>query len=81
MIDIKREGTFVKVVVDSQWPISGQYSFQWDTGRNDFACLLSENLKNKMVRDIERMRRDAYNQGWKDAKAKAKKETWFSGWW
>lgn len=44
----------------------------------------SQMLINAINRERERRMKDAreaaYNQGWSDAKAKRKRETWFSGW-
>lgn len=45
------------------------------------AQLLRNALELNLSRKLEEIRKEAYEQGWKDAKAKRKKQTWFSGWW
>lgn len=45
------------------------------------AELLKKQLDSHLSSNLERIRREAYNEGWKDAKAKVKKKTWFAGWW
>jgi hypothetical protein len=45
------------------------------------AQLLKDALNKNLQNNLERIRREAYNQGWKDAKAKTRKQTWFSWSW
>lgn len=81
MITITKKGTSVMIEVQSKYPLNRSYLFYWECGREDFALLLRDNLQGKMNDALEKIRQDAYMKGWKDAKARAKKETWFSGWW
>lgn len=81
MINITREGTQVKVEIKSSYPLTKTYLFYWECGREDFAMLLRDNLQGSMNKALERLKTQAYNEGWKHAKAKTKKTTWFSGWW
>lgn len=47
-----------------------------------YAILLKERLEADMERKIESIRRESYEQGWKDAKSKkVAKKTWFNPWW
>jgi len=45
------------------------------------AELLTRQLNKHLNDELSRVRRDAYNEGWKDAKAKRAKRTQFTGWW
>lgn len=45
------------------------------------AQLLLNQLDKHLRNNLEAIRKEAYEQGWKDAKAKRKKKTWFSSWW
>ena len=67
--------------VESKYPLNQSYLFYWECGRDDFALLLRDNLHSKINGTLMEIRRKAYEEGWKDAKAKTKKETWFSGCW
>lgn len=44
------------------------------------ALLLLDNLNKELERRVKQLCKDHYERGWKDAKAKRKKETWFRGW-
>lgn len=81
MIQIEIKETKVRVIVDTKYPIESRYVFSFDTGNADFAALLAENMNEKMRNDLEKIRRDTYEQGWKDAKAKKAKERYFSRMW
>ena len=45
------------------------------------ALLLAKSLYDKMGIRLEAIRREAYFHGYKDGRAKARKETWFSKGW
>jgi len=45
------------------------------------AELLKEAFDKHMRKRLKKIREDAYNDGWKDAKNKAKKKDWFITWW
>lgn len=67
--------------VDAPYPVSKTYFFYWDCERDDFAELLTKHLKDHLYNEIQRIRREEYNLGWKDAKSKkVAKRTWFKGW-
>lgn len=47
-----------------------------------YAILLKDRLEKDMSNKLEAIRREAYNEGWKDAKSKkVAKKTWFKSWW
>lgn len=50
-------------------------------GKDYQAELLREALNENLNRHITKIKEEYYNQGWKDAKAKTKKRTWFGGGW
>ena len=79
MITIKREENKIKVII--KYGIDSWYSEL--TIHEDYelnAILKERQLNNHLYETIEKIRRDAYNLGWKDkASKKNKKRTWFSG--
>ena len=82
MIEFKRVNAQVRIEVSGKWPLSKNYFFYWQCNDDDFAALLAQNLESKMHIELERIRREAYNKGWKDAKdKKSAKETWFTCLW
>ena len=47
-----------------------------------FAHLFAEHLRAKLHKELRDIREEAYNEGWRDAKAhKGGKQTWFSELW
>lgn len=82
MIDITREGTNLVVTLTGNWPIHGmQFSTTWPTGTEWAARLLHEHMTQHFASEMTRIRREAYAQGWKDAKGHKTKETWFLSTW
>lgn len=79
MIEIKRDGTKVKVVIDSRMPLDAScFAFTFDAGSEFAACLLAEKLQFNMESQIKQIRQDAYENGWKDKLRHRSKQTWFS---
>lgn len=80
MILFKRDGTRVKVEVDSKLAIPKSiYLFYWEASGEGHAELLVNQLQTKFSDALREARREAYNAGFKDAKAKRKREDWFWG--
>lgn len=47
-----------------------------------YAILLRARIEKDLSDKLEAIRREAYNEGWKDAKSKkVAKRTWFKSWW
>jgi hypothetical protein len=51
----------------------------YNAGAEWAARLLHADLRERLSQRMRQIRQEAYAQGWKDAKAKRRKETWFSG--
>lgn len=82
MITIKAKDTKVVIEVEGKYPLKLNYLFYWECNRDDYASLLAENLDKRMRQDLETIRRESYDKGWKDAKAKkTAKDTWFKSLW
>ena len=82
MIRFKREGTQVKIVVDSKVDgvdVSELEACLWDCPNEIIADILFQHLRNKLWKTIEKTRKHEYEEGWKDAKAKRRKEQYFRG--
>jgi hypothetical protein len=75
-ITVNRKDSAINIRLDC---VVGHYlSFSF-TAYNEFYAKLVEAEVNRCVSDLARsIRREAYEQGWKHAKAKVRKETWFS---
>lgn len=83
MISFKRDGSTVGIAVTVQVPnYDGRvYHTQWNAGGEAYAGFLSAAMNEQMREALRNIRKEAYEQGWKDAKAKRTKENWFGGWW
>lgn len=78
MIDFKQIGADVKITIDSG---VGNFVFTHNCVHGYLSGLMRDQYERYMQSQLEKIRREAYNQGWKDAKAKSKKATWFKPWW
>lgn len=86
LIRISREGDAVVVDLDTGndergMPMPG-IRLTWKAGADQFAALLAQRISERLHTALVEARREAYNQGWKQAKAKGKagaKCTWFPG--
>ncbi len=84
MLEIKRDGNSAIIHMDTDLPHNRPYVntlwvFKSEEGSPWHAELVVRYLKNRLKECVKQIRRDAYEQGWKDARAKRVKETWFSG--
>lgn len=78
MIDFQQSGADVRINIESG---VGKFVFTHNCVHGYLAGLMRDQYERHMRSVLENVRKDAYNQGWKDAKAKTKKATWFKGWW
>jgi hypothetical protein len=79
MINIHAEGKKLKVSISYKYPVSNwQTTFSIDESSELHSKLMAENLNNHLRETIEEIRRQEYEEGWKDAKSKKKKKIWFS---
>jgi hypothetical protein len=82
MIDISQDGAHLLVTLTGEYPISGtRFTLRWDAGSSWAANLLRYHMDKRMGEQLEALRREAYERGWKDAKAHRTKATWFSSAW
>lgn len=82
LIEFQRDAETVRVKVESGAAGGGQvFAFLFSAGAEWAANLLISHLRERMWNRLEAIRKEAYLQGWKDAKAHAKKQTWFSSRW
>jgi len=81
MIDFRIDGTKVKIFIEVG-VFDKMVVFTHECSHDYFAHLMRDSYINHMNRKLEKIRREAYNQGWKDAKSKkVAKNTFFSNWW
>lgn len=83
MIRFTREGTAVRVTISLAVPNyeSRDFWFDRETNAGAYAGLLSAEFQKQMHDSLEKIRRESYREGWKDAKAKKSKRTYFRlGW-
>lgn len=81
MVKLRRDGTKVVAEISCGLETAGSLLFTWDTEREIFAQALYEKMRDAMWSNLKRIRRDAYEQGWKDAKAHRAKESYFDEGW
>lgn len=85
MIRIKRDNEKVNLLFDSDLPFdcAGDtvvtFDFSCSTPQPYYAQLATNYLRERLLAEMQRIRRKAYEKGWRDARAKRKKEDWFSG--
>lgn len=55
------------------------FLFSFVCGQEYAAALLVRHLNETFLKQVQLIKSEAYERGWKDAKAKRGKQTWFSG--
>lgn len=79
MIEIKQNESELVVDLTAGYEAqSSRFSLRFNVGTDWAASLLVWHLRRRLDAHIEATRKEAYAAGWKDAKAKTKKQTWFS---
>lgn len=79
VVQILSDEEKVSVKVRAGDPVSDwTWTFSISTAGKGYALLLAHNLRKSIEDTVEAIRKQAYAQGWKDAKAHKVKETWFS---
>lgn len=82
MFSIGRDGCKVTISVMPAYPIHGwTFHFSYTAEQEWGAVMLTENLRDKQGTELRRIREEAYQRGWKDAKAHRTKEKWFQSVW
>lgn len=83
MIQFNRKDSRVQVKVSIDIPRSGNWTYTLDRTESDVpsAQLIVNRMDDVLSNKLKQIREDAYNAGWKDAKAKTKKQDWFAGYW
>jgi hypothetical protein len=82
-IDFYCSGNEVTAAVTIDVPVLGPRIWKFVLGHPDptFAAF-AQNAMAVQLRDaLQNIRREAYEAGWKDAKARRRKATWFSRFW
>ena len=78
MIEVKRAGTKVRIEVDTGIPVERSVLiFEINEDYEYLAELVREKIQDRIGKVMERARREAYEEGWEDAKAKRRKQEWF----
>lgn len=79
-VNIKNEEDKVNIEVTFRCGYAGDYIFTFthNTGRESTAGLVAETVYVQFTDQIAAIRKDAYEQGWKDKTQRKKKRTWFS---
>ena len=80
MITIRRDGTKIVLNFNPGLFDGKMIPLSWECGSDWYAALLVERCEERLFSMMGNVRRQAYRQGWKDAKAKKGKPCdWFSG--
>lgn len=78
LLSVRREGARVILAVKVQY--LSTFSFGFDAGTEWAAQLLVDRLRDVLGGSMQKVRASAYEDGWKNAKGKRAKQTWFSTW-
>lgn len=82
MIQIQSKDTQLIVRLFAGYPISEwEFTTTGNMQYEAYALLVAHNIREYIDKRIRSIREDEYNKGWKDAKAKKAKRTWFSCQW
>lgn len=82
VIGIRSEKNDLVVSFRAGYPIDGLiFELRWAAGSEWSARLLAHSLRSRISDLLSRIRREAYEDGWRDAKAKRRKATWWPGNW
>lgn len=82
MIQFFRDGTKVKAVIEitGLQKLEERYPhFSFETNSTLYAELMKQTLEDNFSDDLEQIRKDAYDSGYKDGRGKKTKKSWF-GW-
>lgn len=80
MIEITRKGTQITISVHCpKNNYTYYFNYECGEGREDYAILLSQAMKDGFWDVLKEIRRESYAEGWKDAKKKSKKRDYFWG--
>jgi hypothetical protein len=85
LITVKRNDSDVVLSIETDLantcngPQAAAIPFTWPTGQPYAADLLVRYIIERVRKAISDTRREYYEKGWKDAKAKRPKDDWFSG--
>lgn len=76
-LQIQRDGNKAKITLDTKARMDGvqadHISLTWECSTELFAALLVERLRDNLRETIAAIRKDAYEEGWRTAKAKGKR--------
>jgi hypothetical protein len=80
-VKINREGRRVLAEITIYVPMLGKKClvFPFECETEIYAALLQNVIGRMLVEAMQDIRRNAYSEGYKAGRAKAAKETWFSG--
>lgn len=79
MVKYEREGSKLVITIDT----SKNHTIisRWESGSELFAKLLLSDLMSKQWHELERIRRESYEEGYNDKKKRMPKKDYFkSGW-
>ena len=79
MIQITQEDTNVRLSIESN--LGCNYIVRYNCGDVYYSRLLRDHLQAKMYNKLEAIRREAYEEGWRDKTKRKPKQTWFRGNW
>ena len=84
MVRIEREGLTVNVILFTDVPVDDEPGLFW-TIPCKHACpdelhanLLCRHLRQQLAEAVQQTRRESYNQGYRDGRAKRRKQVFFS---
>jgi hypothetical protein len=86
MLNVKRDDTKAVIDIETDLPFDSEgkkvstFGFVFEMQSPSRAELLVCYIRNRLEREMVKVRHDAYEQGWRDAKSHRTKETWFADW-
>ena len=86
MLQVYRDNSKVAIAIDTNLSVDCEglkgaiLRFSFECGQPYLADSLTRYIRRLLEDNVARVRKNAYNEGWADAKAKRAKQTHFSPW-
>lgn len=81
MLSFRHKEDRLEIVIDTGLSVDKPSILaNWSCGTSIEAAALEKHMNDKFEDRVKAARAESYEKGWKDAKAKRQRETWFGGW-
>lgn len=79
MFEFSRKESTINIKVDTS--IGWHFNTTINCNSEPYAVLLRQNFADKMYNELQRIRQEAYMDGWNDKQKRKPKKSWWTGTW